>query len=120
MGSALLRATVTGTVLQLAMVLSGHFVSSISQLFAPMGMGLSLIAGLLFGVWERPDGARRTLQGGVIAGGTCALIGIAVSWALGDVTALVLVLGTLSSAVTGTLGALIGWRVSRSSGVPVP
>lgn len=58
--------------------------------------------------------------GGAIAGAACALIGIAVSYLLGDVAVTVLVLGTVSSAVTGAIG---GWsgrfvltgRVARGS-----
>ena len=46
--------------------------------------------------------------GGLIAGGLCALIGICVSFALGDVTALILVMGTLSSAVAGAIGGWLG------------
>ena len=48
-------------------------------------------------------------------GGACALIGIAISWALGDVTATILAFGTLSSALTGALGGAIGYRVGRST-----
>ena len=46
--------------------------------------------------------------GGLIAGGLCAFIGICVSYALGDVTAIILAMGTLSSAVTGAIGGWLG------------
>jgi hypothetical protein len=48
------------------------------------------------------------LIGGAIAGGLCALIGIAASWALGDVPAQVLGFGTVASTVAGLAGAAIG------------
>jgi hypothetical protein len=41
-------------------------------------------------------------------GALCALIGIVVSYRLGDVTQSVLFLGTLSAAFTGAIGGLIG------------
>jgi hypothetical protein len=49
-------------------------------------------------------------MGGVLAGAICALIGIAVSYFLKDVPASLMLLGTLSSAVTGAIG---GWLGSR-------
>lgn len=107
--NALIRATAIGTVLQLAMVLSGHYVPAIALLFAPIGVGISLIAGLLYGRWAGPNGA---WAGGGLAGGLCAFLGIAVSFALGDVTAVILVAGTLSSAVGGMLGGWIGGRLA--------
>jgi hypothetical protein len=104
---ALIKATVIGTTLQLAMVLSGHWVSFIKMYgFAIGGMGISLIAGVLFARASRaPRGV--SAMNGAIAGGLCALIGIAVSYALGDVPAAVLGFGTLSSAVTGAIGGAV-------------
>jgi len=46
--------------------------------------------------------------GGVIAGGVCALIGIAVSVVLHDTPAAILVVGTLGSVATGAIGGVIG------------
>ena len=46
---------------------------------------------------------------GAIAGGVCALIGIAVSVALGDTAAPILAIGTIGSAVAGAIaGAIAG------------
>ncbi len=105
--NALQTATLIGTVLQVAMVVAGHFVPYIAlHVFAFGGMGISLIAGLLYG--RASSGVADGALGGVIAGGVCALIGIAVSVALHDTPAMILVVGTLSSAVTGAIGGLIG------------
>lgn len=41
-------------------------------------------------------------------GGACALIGIAMSWALGDVPAGTLLIGTAASTVVGLIGGAIG------------
>ena len=104
---ALINATVIGTVLQLVMVLVGHWVPAVAALFAPIGILLSLIAGLLYARAAKGGWSDSTL-GGVIAGAVCALIGIAVSWLLGDVPPIILVIGTLSSAFGGVVGGAIG------------
>ncbi len=109
----LLAATLVGTALQIAMVVAGHWSKTVADLFAVMGMTLSLVAGLLFAVWARRPTGGSSARGGSIAGGACALVGILVSYALGDVPAVVLAFGTASSAVTGALGALIGHRLIR-------
>src|SRR6476620_9243117 len=98
---AVKQATIIGTVLQLAMVITGHFVPAVAQLFAPVGMAISLIAGVIYarGANERSFGSLAV--GGMTAGGVCAFIGIAVSCLLGDVEPMILALGTVSSAVSG-------------------
>ena len=111
---ALLIATIVGTVLQVAMVVAGHSNKSIANLFAVGGMGISLIAGLVYAMMARGGTTSSSAVGGLIAGGACALIGIFVSYMLGDVTASILVLGTLSSAVTGAIGGWIGKLVTRA------
>ena len=101
------RALLLGTLLQLAMVVIGHNTVAVASLFAPLGMVISLIAGLLYARWARPSRGT-AVRGGAIVGGVSALIGIAVSYFLGDVQASVLFLGTLSAAFTGAIGGLIG------------
>jgi hypothetical protein len=112
---ALLIAATVGTVLQVAMVVAGHSSPSVAGLFAVGGMGLSLLAGLIYGILDRGTGLGRLAVGGAIAGGICALIGICVSYMLGDVPASLLVLGTISSVVTGAIGGAIGKLFARSS-----
>jgi hypothetical protein len=100
-------ATIVGTALQLAMVITGHYVPYVAlHVFMFGGMGISLLAGLLYG--RGAGGFGGAALGGAVAGGVCALIGIVVSVALGDTEAFVLAFGTLSSAVTGALGGLLG------------
>ncbi len=101
-------STVIGTVLQLAMVLIGHSNPAVANMFAVGGMTISLLAGVAYSVIARPATTGSALVGGLLAGGICALIGIAVSWGLGDVTAMILLAGTASSAVTGAIGGLVG------------
>lgn len=106
---ALLLASVIGTILQVAMVIAGHYKPSVSKLFAVGGMGLSLVAGALYAVWARGGDTMSMVIGGLAAGAICAFLGILVSYLLKDVPASLLALGTLSSAVTGALG---GWLAS--------
>ena len=109
---ALLIATAIGTVLQAARVISGHRNPSIAKLFAVGGMSLSLIAGVIYAVLVVGATTGSAVVGGVLAGGLCALIGIAISYFLKDVPASLLLLGTLSSAVTGAIGGWLGSLVA--------
>src|SRR5258707_1342028 len=103
----LTTAAVIGTMLQLAMVIAGHFVPVIAQnVFMFGGMGISALAGLLYG--RSASGFGSAALGGAVAGAICALIGIALSVALSDTPAFVWAFGTLSSAVTGAIGGAIG------------
>jgi hypothetical protein len=111
--TSLRNATLVGTVLQLIMVVAGHYDAWIAaHLFMFGGMGISALAGLLFGWFA--DGYGAAALGGAIAGAVCALIGIAVSVVLGDTAAMILVIGTISSAVTGVIGGLIGRAALRA------
>ncbi|MEP6491069.1 MAG: hypothetical protein ABJF01_00235 [bacterium] len=105
---ALVLATILGTVLQVAMVVAGHSNKSIAGLFAVGGMGFSFVAGLLYAMWARGGSTSSLAVGGAVAGALCGLIGIFVSYMLGDVPMSLLALGTISSAVTGAIGGAIG------------
>lgn len=107
--NALIVATGIGLVLQLAMVVGGHYSPAVKDLFALGGMGFSAVAGLLY-VWFTvvKGGWSADLQGGAAVGGICALLGIAVSALLGDVPPSLLLLGTVSSVVTGAIGGAVG------------
>ena len=105
---ALLIASLVGTLLQVAMVVAGHSSPAIAGLFAVGGMGLSLLAGVLYARLARPATKGSAALGGAAAGAVCAFLGILGSYLLGDVTASLLALGTVSSAVTGAIGGVIG------------
>lgn len=105
---ALAAATLIGTVLQLIMVMVGHSNPDIKNLFAVGGMGISLIAGILYTVISTEVITWHDVVGGLIAGAACALIGITVSCFLHDVEARILLIGTVMSAVTGALGGWMG------------
>lgn len=104
----LIIATAVGLILQLAMVVAGHYVPAIREKgFAIGGMFFSLVAGLLYARMAQA-GWGGALGGGAISGGVCAILGIAVSVALKDVPAQILLLGTMASVITGLIGGAIG------------
>ena len=116
----LVEATLVGTVLQLAMVVAGHYNATVAGMFAVMGMTISLLAGLMYALRARPAGKGSAALGGAVAGGVCAFLGILVSFLLGDVPAAVLGFGTLSSAVTGAIGGFVGQLIAgRSASRPL-
>lgn len=105
---ALLVATGAGLAAQLAMVVAGHYVAFIKDnVFAIGGMVISLIAGLLFARLARAAWGA-SLIGGLIAGGVCATLGIAVSVGLQDTLPMILLIGASGSAVAGLLGGAVG------------
>ena len=111
---AFVSALITGTILQLAMVLSGHWVEFIRQnVFAIGGMMISAIAAVLYARASRDPRGASAIKG-TIVGGLCALIGIAVSYALGDVPANILIFGTLGSAVAGAVGGVLAGGRSKA------
>ncbi len=106
---ALVIASIIGTILQVAMVASGHTNASVAAMYAVGGMSISLIAGLIYGYLAKgPRNLGGLIAGGATAGGICAFIGILVSHLMGDVPASLLALGTVSSVVTGAIGGAIG------------
>lgn len=103
MNRHMIIATGAGLLAQLAMVFIGHGDTGIANLFAPLGIAISLVAGAIYAWLARPRIGQGAL-GGALAGGLCALIGIAVSYALGDVPLFILAAGTISSALGGAIG----------------
>ncbi len=111
-GRGLVRATLIGTVLQLAMVVAGHYDARVASLFAALGMFLSAVAGYLAGRWSAGLGKAGAAVSGLAAGAACAFVGILESYYLGDVTASVVVFGTAGSGVAGAIGGFLG-RITR-------
>jgi hypothetical protein len=110
--NALLIAGGAGLAAQLLMVISGHYVPFIKDnVFALGGMAISLAAGLAYAMLAA-EGWQSTLVGAFLAGGLCAFLGIAVSLALKDVVASILLFGTLGSAVAGLVGGAVGKAIA--------
>ena len=105
---ALVWAFLIGTFLQLGMVIAGHRNPAIARQFASLGTGISLLTGVIYALMAAPVSAGGAAIGGLVAGGLCALIGIAVSFYLKDVPASVLGFGSAMSALAGALGGWLG------------
>ena len=108
--SLLWRAMLVGTILQIAVVVLGHFIPFISlhaSLFAVMF--ISGLAGLFYARDLDRGWALGTL-GSIIAGTGCAIIGVAFAVAIGDKPAsligFVMVASLLSSAAGGPFGQM--------------
>jgi hypothetical protein len=114
-GRGLVRATLIGTVLQLALVVTGHYDQRIAQLFGLMGMLLSFVAGFLAGRWSAGLGKAGAAASGLVAGAACASLGILESYYLGDVPVWVFAFGPLSSGGTGAIGGLLGRLTQKDS-----
>ena len=112
--SPLLRATTIGTVLQLVMVVAGHFIPAIKNQFAMGGTGISAVAELLYALWAGSTSTVGAIRGGAVAGGVSAFLGIVVSCLLKDVGPIVLAIGTAASTVGGLLGGLVGRYLNKA------
>jgi hypothetical protein len=105
---ALQRAIVVGTMLQVVIVLLAHFSAWIeAHAFLFAGMMISATVGYLYAL-EVARGYARGAYGGAIAGGACAVIGIALAVVLGDMTGRIFVIRDLISVLTGAVGGIYG------------
>ena len=101
-------AIVVGTLLQVAMVVSGHFAPTAQE------AGLFPIAGTLIGIvtgWLAGAGTGRssvaTAGRGAVAAGLAGILGSLVSTALGDVPLANVGIAGGSTAIVGTLAAMV-------------
>ena len=109
---ALVTYTVIGTVMQVAMVVIGHFNVFVKEnVFALGGMAISLLAGFLF-ARAAAQCTGSAIKGGAIVGGVCAVVGVLVSMLLGDSEPVVLAIAAVSSSITGLIGGVIGYKLS--------
>mgnify|MGYP001210617946 FL=1 len=104
----MMKSAIIGTVLQLIMVVVGHFVPQVANLFPIAGTGIGGLAGILNGLWGAKAGMPAAAGGGAVAGGVGGAIGTLVSSLLGDVPMSTLAIGTGSTAAAGLVGGLIG------------
>jgi hypothetical protein len=109
-GPALRRGVLVGTPLQMLTVTLGHFsgllaVHEIGFLFACMM--ISATVGYLY-AQDVATGYLRGAYGGAIAGGICALVGLAVSVPLDDMSPVILIQRSLICVLTGAVGGIYG------------
>jgi hypothetical protein len=114
-GRGLVRATLIGTVLQLALVVTGHYDQRVARSFGLIGPLLSLVAGFLAGRWSAGLGKGGAAASGLVAGAACALLGILESFSLGEVPAWVIAIGPIGDGVTGAIGGFLGRTTRKDS-----
>ena len=105
---ALQRAILVGTLFQVVAVVIAHFslwIETHALLFG--GMMISATMGYLY-AQEVARGYVKGACGGAVAGGLCAIIGMAPSVLLGDMTPKMLGVRTLISILTGAVGGIYG------------
>jgi hypothetical protein len=107
-GNPLLKATSIGTILQVLMVVGGHFMPQLAQLFPVLGTGLGGLTGLLFALFNKGATGGALAGGGAAAGGIGGLLGSAISMAMGDVPGATVGIATGSTAVAGAIGGFLG------------
>lgn len=107
-GNPILKAASIGTILQVLMVVAGHYMPQLQALYPSLGTGLGGVAGLLFALMNKGAAGGALAGGGAAAGGIGGLIGSAVSLALGDATGATVGIATGSTAVAGAIGGFIG------------
>lgn len=107
-GNPLLKASIIGALLQIAMVVGGHFMPQLAQLFPVIGTGLGGAAGVLFGMFAKGASGGALAAGGAAAGGLSGLVGSVVSMAMGDATGSTVAIATGSTVVSGLVGSFLG------------
>jgi hypothetical protein len=107
---ALSKATIVGTVLQVAMVVLGHWVEPIRNSFPILGSLIGLVTGFMFGKWSNRPARMGSASGGAVAASVSSFLGTVVSYGLKDVAGSVIGVGTLTGIVTGLIGGAIGHR----------
>ncbi len=100
-----------GIVLQLVMVVCGHFSETVLNLSGILGTGIPFVLGLWYGT-AVPRGFGESSKGGFLIGIVGAIVGVLAAILMGDQTWMLLTFAPLSSGVTGLLGALIGTAMS--------
>jgi hypothetical protein len=96
-----------GVVLQLVVVVCGHFSEAVLNVSAVLGAGVPFVLGLWYGSVATRRLARSAL-GGFVIGIASALVAAAAAVLMKDQTWMVLTFAPFTSGATGLLGALIG------------
>ena len=96
-----------GIVLQMAMVIGGHYSEQVLLLSGILGTAIPLVLGVWFGATV-PRNMKSASTGGFLIGIIGAFIGVVAAILMGDQPWLLLTFAPLSSGIAGLLGAIIG------------
>jgi hypothetical protein len=104
------KFVVIAAVLQVLMVVTGHFNEFVLlNLSAVLGVGIPFVVAFFFG--RGCKDMKESAKGGLAIGFIGAALGIGLAIVMGDQTLMLLALGPLSSAVTGAIGGVLGFKV---------
>jgi hypothetical protein len=107
-GKLIQRATITGIILQLTLVIACHYVEWIRVNGSQFGgMMIAGVAGLLY-ARDFAKGYLKGAVGGAIVGGTCGIIAICAANILGDVPLITIPVGGVIMTMIGAIGGLFG------------
>jgi hypothetical protein len=113
----MLPFVIIGIVLQLAMVVAGHFLESVLNLSGILGTAIPFALGIWYGFTRQPSYGRCAWAGFVI-GIVGAFVGVIAAILMKDQPWILLTFAPVSSGVTGALGGLLGTFAARSVGTP--
>ena len=107
-GKLIQRAAVTGIVLQIAMIVIGHYIAWVrANAWEFGGMMISGLAGLFY-ARDFAKGYAKGALGGAIVGGTAGLIAVSVANILQDEPLIAIPVATAVTTLTGAIGGLFG------------
>ena len=107
---AMTKATLTGTLLQVAMVLLGHYMPAVQSSYPIVGKLIAAFTGLIFSKSAMRPARLGSATGGAIAGGVSGFLGSGLSAIMGDVPGPTIGVATIASVIAGLLGGAIGHR----------
>ncbi|HEU4800481.1 MAG TPA: hypothetical protein VFS94_07600 [Gemmatimonadales bacterium] len=107
---ALTKATLVGTLLQVAMVVLGHFMPAIQSSYPIVGSLIAAFTGLMFSKGAMRPARMASASGGAIAGGVSGFLGSGLSAIMGDVPGPTIGVATIASVIAGLAGGAIGHR----------
>ena len=116
-GALLLTLIALATGLQAVAAAAGDFIPPIEGFSVALATTIAGAGGLLFGLYAKGASTRTSGVGGLIVGLSSALIGMLVSYFLGDVEASALAIAVATSGAAGGLAGLVGrvWRKRASA-----
>ena len=104
---------IAGILLQVAMVVAGHYSANVLMLSGLLGVGIPFLLGLAYGS-SRTLETKGAARDGFLIGVVGAFIGVVVAVLLGDQSWSLLTFAPLSSGLTGILGTIIGRLIPGS------
>lgn len=106
----LLKAVVSGTILQGGMVAAGHFLPGLleANLYPILGTSIGLLTGLIYGASSHGITLFGSAARGAWAAGLAAGLAIGAAWALGQVPLNRIGVAAMTAAVAGVFGGGLG------------